>query len=57
MYMEKTTEIASLIYWNNGVTKDEVDTVIRELIRRRLVHSETTREYNPNYGGPVWYIP
>lgn len=55
--MENQTEIASLIYWNTGITKKAIERVIQELIRRGMVHSDTTREYNTEIGGPVWYIP
>jgi hypothetical protein len=55
--MVSMKEIASLIYWKSDLTKEEVEKVIWELSIKGLIQSETTREYNPCEGEPVWYIP
>ncbi len=49
--------VASLIFFADGVTKEQAEKAIQKLVNQGLVVSATTREYNPQYGEPVWYIP
>jgi len=50
-------EIASLIYWNSNVTKEDIEKVIEKLKKRGVIDSSDTREYDYDSGSPVWYIP
>ena len=49
--------IASLIYWNDNVSQEEIEIVINSLKEKGLIFNEDTREYNYDFGSPVWYIP
>lgn len=53
----KNDSVASLVYWKPGVSVDEAQRIMNELVDRGLVDCETTREYCSTLGGPVWYIP
>lgn len=53
----KRKAIASLIYWNSEVEKERIERWIAKLKENGFVDSSTTREYTPEWGSPVWYIP
>ena len=50
-------QVASLIYFADDVTKERVEAWIKKLMEQGHVTAHTTREYDENYGSPVWYIP
>ena len=50
-------QVASLIYFKDGVEKERVEKWIKKLMEQGHVSSHVTREYNPEHGDPVWYIP
>jgi transcription initiation factor IIE alpha subunit len=50
-------EIASLIYWNSNVTKEDIEKVIEKLKKQGMIDNADTREYNYDHGTPIWYIP
>lgn len=49
--------VASLIHFKDGVEKERVERWIQKLKEQGHVESADTREYNPSWGCPVWYIP
>ena len=49
--------IASLIYFADGIEKERVEKWIKKLMDEGHVVSHDTREYDPVFGDPVWYIP
>lgn len=49
--------VASLIYFADEVTKERVERWIAKLEEQGHVIGSVTREYDPGYGEPVWYIP
>lgn len=49
--------VASLIYFSDHVTKERVERWIEKLKAEGHVVGSVTREYEPEYGEPVWYIP
>jgi hypothetical protein len=49
-------EVGALITFPARVSKEEVEKLIREMLVK-TGGSYIVREYNPEYGGPVWYIP
>jgi hypothetical protein len=55
--MDEPTAIASLIYWAPGVDRARIERWLQKLQEQGYVEGETTREYNPEHGSPVWYIP
>lgn len=50
-------ENASIICWGSHLSTEEVKAIIKELKERGLIDRDETREYDPYYGSPVWYIP
>jgi transcription initiation factor IIE alpha subunit len=52
-----TKSVASLVYWRDGVSVEEAQKIMNELVDRGLVQCETTRDYQSEFGSPVWYIP
>lgn len=48
---------ASLIYWQDNVSKEEIEIIINDLKNKGLIFSDDTREYNYDFGSPVWYVP
>jgi len=55
--MNEKQSVASLIYWKDGVSKEDADQVIKELQASGMIESNDTREYNEAWGSPCWYIP
>ena len=53
----KTTCVASLIYFSNEVDKERVEKWIKKLMDEGHIVSHDTREYDEQFGEPVWYIP
>lgn len=49
--------IASLIYWKDGVEKERIERWLNKLKEQGHIQAEVTREYNPSWGEPCWYIP
>jgi hypothetical protein len=49
--------VASLIYFEDHVTKERVEKWIAKLKAQGHVVGSVTREYDTGYGEPVWYIP
>lgn len=49
--------VASLIYFADDVSKERVERWIEKLKVEGYVVGSVTREYEPAYGEPVWYIP
>jgi hypothetical protein len=49
--------VASVIYFNSHVEKERVERWIKKLMEEGHVEGHITREYNPMYGSPTWYIP
>ena len=49
--------VASLIYFRDGITLKEVETVIEELKQRGLITHSKTQDYIDAFGGPVLYFP
>lgn len=54
--------VASLIYFPEGITKEEAEEYIRRLNKALEKELGTgvgaiTKEYDPDWGSPVWYIP
>ena len=48
---------ASLIFWKDDVEKERIERWIAKLMEQGHVVGHTTREYDAQYGEPVWYIP
>lgn len=72
MSTDNETAVAALIYFREGVTKGQVRSVLEQfatLLEQRKDDVQIDREmtvdrtgmtvnnYDPRYGGPVWYIP
>jgi transcription initiation factor IIE alpha subunit len=55
--MNEKTAIATLIHWKDGVDKERIERWLKKLQEQGHIQSQTTNEYNPNHGEPVWYIP
>ena len=62
------SRVAALVYLNDGVTLAEAKKLLDEFARRYRVRSFDPKspsavghthieEYDPDFGGPVWYIP
>ena len=49
--------VASLIYFADDVQRERVERWIAKLQAQGHVVGSVTREYDPGYGEPVWYIP
>jgi len=49
--------VASLIYFADDVQRERVEKWIVKLKEQGHVVGSVTREYDPVYGEPVWYIP
>jgi hypothetical protein len=49
--------IASLLYWRDGISVEEVNRIIANLKGRGLVTHSNTEEYIDAMGGPVLYFP
>jgi hypothetical protein len=49
--------VASLIYFEDHVTKERVERWIAKLKEQGHVVGSVTKEYDPGHGEPVWYIP
>lgn len=54
---EERKAVASLIYFADEVTKERVERWIAKLKEQGHVVGSVTREYEPAYGEPCWYIP
>jgi hypothetical protein len=54
---DKPKAVASLIYWTDAAEKERIERWIKKLQDQGFVQNSTTREYNPDWGCPVWYIP
>lgn len=52
--MEK---VAALIFFKEGVDIERVQAWIAKLEEAGHTEGATVREYNPEIGEPVWYIP
>ena len=53
--MEKQT--GAVIVFGEGVTPEMVDQALENLAKEIDIQHDVIREFNPEYGGPVWYIP
>lgn len=53
---EKRKRVASLIYFADEVDCERVERWIAKLKEQNHVVGSVTREYDPEYGEPVWYI-
>jgi hypothetical protein len=53
----ENTEVASLIYFKPGISRERVLQWIAKLEEKGVIQGHATHEYNPEYGAPVWYIP
>lgn len=49
--------VASLIYFADDVQRERVLAWIAKLQAQGHVVGSVTKEYDPGYGEPVWYIP
>jgi hypothetical protein len=49
--------VASLIYFADEVERERVEKWIAKLKQQGHVVGSVTKEYDPGYGDPVWYIP
>ena len=57
MKQDKQTRVASLIFFSSDVEKERVLKWIAKLEAQGYVEGNVTKEYDPNYGEPCWYIP
>jgi hypothetical protein len=57
IYDAEPDAVASVVYWSARYTKEEVDTVIQELMEKGMIEGHDTRKYTSAWGGPVFYIP
>ena len=46
----------AVLVFKSGVSKKEVERILIELADK-LQYTPIVHEFDPNYGGPVWYIP
>ncbi len=46
---------AVLVFKSDDV--ERVQEFLNRLVERDIIQPATAREFNPQYGGPVWYIP
>jgi hypothetical protein len=53
----KRKAVASLIYFADEVECERVERWIAKLKAQGHVVGSVTKEYDPGYGDPVWYIP
>jgi len=53
----KRKAVASLIIFADDVQRERVERWIAALQAQGHVVGSVTREYDPGYGEPVWYIP
>lgn len=56
LYERGETRCGVVLEFKSGVSKKEIERILAE-IKDRLQYMPTIHEFNPNYGGPVWYIP
>lgn len=54
---DRPTQIASLIYFKQGVDKERILRWIKALEEKGVIDGSVTQEYCPEFGEPVWYIP
>jgi hypothetical protein len=54
---QQGVRVASLIYFASDVEKQRVERWIAKLVEQGYVEGSVTREYDPAYGEPCWYIP
>jgi len=52
-------KVAALIYFDDSVDLETADKILGNLLddSARYVEYAVAGTYNPNIGGPVWYIP
>lgn len=46
----------AVLVFKSNVSKKEIERILAE-IADKLQHTPIVHEFDPNYGGPVWYIP
>ena len=50
--------LGSVVVFTQGTTKEAAYEVLSDLYRRGILqYAPTLNSYNPDHGGPVWYIP
>lgn len=57
-----TGQVGAVLTFHPSMTKGEVEKDLKEFFRimrakGREVQSCTVAEFNPSWGGPVWYVP
>ena len=57
-------KVGAVIEFADGVSKEEAEKALKELVDKGLIDVEGNvekkvhvHEYEPEWGGPVWYIP
>ena len=55
--MKDANQAGTLIIFKEGVDVERIKKWIKQLEKKNVIKFSYTKEFNPNYGSPVWYIP
>jgi hypothetical protein len=47
----------AVIVFEEGVTNEQISLLKMDLRRQGLVENINVQEFDPRWGGPVWYVP
>ncbi len=64
-FKKKTAkQCGAVITWKPGISKEQAEAELQLLMRylsdgtkHQNKHHGTVHEFNPEHGGPVWYVP
>ncbi|MEE8473529.1 MAG: hypothetical protein V3S82_10220 [Dehalococcoidia bacterium] len=53
------TRLGAVLQFKDGISRELAEGVLQQLVDWGLIHHGATpvHEYNPEHGGPAWYIP
>ena len=51
------TRFGAVIVFKEGMTRAQAELIVDTLARKGLISETRPRAFDPNWGGPVWYIP
>ena len=46
-----------VLVFDEGLTKEQVERALEEMLADRRVTRSNVNGFNPEWGGPVWYVP
>jgi hypothetical protein len=54
--MDTRKQQGVVLTFKEYISQEEAERIL-DAIKRHLDHEPKVRSFNPNHGGPVWYIP